>query len=76
MYYEFLRQLKVRISWLIYVADIEFTIGAKLAMGHENSEKLGLYEAPEPFYTNVNKYDENELNFEIGKYGIQLHCTL
>ena len=45
-------------------------------MGHENSEKLGLYEAPEPFHTNVNKYDENELNFEIGKYGLRLHCTL
>ena len=36
-------------------------------MGHENSEKLGLYEAPQPFDVNVNKYDENEINFEIGK---------
>ena len=36
-------------------------------MGHEKSEKLGLYEAPEPFHTNVNKYDENEIDFEIGK---------
>lgn len=53
--------------FLTYLADIEFTIGAKLAMGHEKSEKLGLYEAPEPFHTNVNKYDENEIDFEIGK---------
>ena len=58
-------------NFVTFLADIEFTIGAKLVLGHENSEKLGLYEAPEPFNANVNMYDENEMNIEIGK-----KCTI